>query len=183
MNKLLKHAKEKGTYFTCVTNDPHCRDFIKGLMPDFKCWAWIDHEPDTDNGSPHTHFIFQYNGSRTIQQVADRLEISPQYIQVVKRLTSFYRYMVHKDNPEKKQYSVDDIQTNHKQDFEIAINGYEKTDVNQLFTQFSSLSRGKITPLEFINSNYYDFEKMSFSQKIKIFEIINKVYHTVERVT
>lgn len=80
--RLSEHEKEKGTYFTCVTNDETCRKNIKEICKDFHSWAWIDHEPDTEDGKPHTHFLLRANGTRSVKQMADRIEISPQYIQV-----------------------------------------------------------------------------------------------------
>lgn len=174
MSKLDKHAKEHGCIFTCVTNVPECRQNIKETVIDFPSWAYIDHEPDDENGKEHTHFIFRMNGRRTVQQVADRLEISPQYVQVVHKIVGFYRYMVHKDNPEKKQYKIEDIVSNHLEDFREVIEGTQKTDVNSLFAQFQKLQSGDLTPADFIQQNYVEFNKMAFSQKIKTFEIICK---------
>lgn len=178
MSGLEKHAKEKGFIFTISTNDEKCRSEIKETVPDFKQWAWIDHQPDTEDGKEHTHFIFKMNGTRTVQQVADRCNISPQYVQVVRKVTSFYLYMLHR-TPQaikdgKKPYSVEDVHSNHIYDFKDLIE--DNHDVSKLFNQFTRLKLGLITPQEFIEKNYGDFSRMAFSQKIKTFEIICKNY-------
>lgn len=173
--KLQKHAQERGSCFTVVTNDPICRENIKQTVPDFRLWAYIDHEPDADDGKPHTHFVFTTNGSRTIQMIADKLDISPQYVQVVRRITAIYRYLVHADDPEKHQYSLADIQTNHRVDFEIALQGGSSVDARQLFLLYTKLSLGIITPEEFIEQNYVEITKMNLYQKIQTFQAIYKV--------
>lgn len=175
-SKLSKHEKERGTYFTCVTNDEVCRSAIKQVMPDFLGWAWIDHEPDDEDGKPHTHFFLRANGGRTIKNIADHLNIPPQYVQVVRRITAFRRYMVHADNPEKKQYTLDDVHTNDLYPFEVALQGNVKKDVNSLFLSFRKLSLGMLSPEEFVQQNYVEFSEMNFANQIRTFSEILKIY-------
>lgn len=175
MSGLDKHKKERGSHFTVVTNDISCRDNIKKIMPDFPAWAWIDHEPDDEEGKPHTHFMFRCNGSRNIAQVADKLDISPQYIQVVRKLTAMYRYMVHADSPEKHQYSLEDVHTNHIFDFKVALEGNQDKDIFTLFRDLRALRSGRISLSQFVEQNYIELNKMSFSQKIKTFEVLDKM--------
>lgn len=181
--KMSDHEKEKGTYFTCVTNDEECRKNIKEICKDFQSWAWIDHQPDDEDGKEHTHFLLRANGTRSVKQMADRIQISPQYVQVCRKIVAFRRYMIHKDNPEKRQYTLADIVTNSPDGFKMAIEGEEKKDINSLFRDFNLLSSGKISPEEFIQQNYFEMSKMAFSQKIKTFEILLKVYSGRARTT
>lgn len=173
--KLEKHLRETGTVFTVVTNRPELRASIKETVPDLRLWAWIDHEPDDENGSPHTHFIVSTNGTRTIKAMADKLGIQGNYVQVVKKITAMYRYLIHKDNPEKRQYSIDDIHSNHIEDIASAINGERKKDPNSLFVEYTKLSLGMMTTQEFIQSNFVEISKMNFYQKIQTFQAINKI--------
>lgn len=172
--KLNQHEKEKGTYFCVVTNDNYCRTNIKQICSDFPCFAWIDHLPDDENGSEHTHFLLRNTGTRTVKQMADRLEIPSNFVQVCRKVTAFRRYMLHADNPEKRQYSLDDIHSNRLIDFKIALEGNESKDVFSLYRDFSSLSSGDITPHEFIERNLIEIQKLTFSQKIKIFDTIHR---------
>lgn len=178
--KLDQHLKERGIYFTVVSNKPEVVANIKKTVIDYPRWAWIDHEPDDEDGKPHTHFFFRSNGSRTIKQVADKFEISGQYVQIVKRITGMMRYFVHKDNPEKKQYTLDDIQTNHIDDFKNAIEGVNKSaGVYSLFSDIRKLQMGIIDANDFIKNNYSDFSQLSFASKIKTFETILKLENAV----
>lgn len=181
--KMTDHEKEKGTFFTCVTNDDECRKNIKEICLDFQSWAWIDHEPDTEEGKPHTHFLLRSNGTRSVKQMADKIQISPQYVQVCRKVVAFRRYMIHLDNPEKKQYKLEDIHTNAEESFKLAIEGEKLKDVNSLFRDFRLLYESRITPEEFIQQNYIEMSKMAFSQKIKTFETLLKCYGRGSRTT
>lgn len=178
-SSFKKHCGERGCWFALVSNIPDQRQNMKAIAVDCQKWSFIDHEPDTDDGKPHTHFLVRFNGSRTVQQVADRFEISPQYVQKVVKLTAFMRYMMHLDNPEKKQYNVADISTNFEKEFDLAFQGNVKSlDVNSLFSLFQKVRTGQLSPSDFIQYNYIEFSKMSFAQKIKTFETLCKVAST-----
>ena len=176
--RLSTHEKEKGTYFSVVTNDNECRNAIKQICLDFQFYAYIDHEPDDDDGSPHTHFMLRANGTRSIKQMADKLGIPANYIQVIRKVTSFRRYMLHVDQPEKKQYKLEDVFTNRPIDFQVALQGNTQKDVYSLFADYNKLLSGVLTPQEFIESNFIEIQSVSFSQKIKIFESITKAYNS-----
>lgn len=178
-SKFKKHCLEKGSWFALVSNIPEQRENMKLIAVDCQKWAFIDHKPDTDEGKPHTHFLVRFNGSRTVQQVADRFEISPQYVQTIRKLTAFMRYMMHLDQEDKIKYTLDDVETNFEKEFALAEQGNAKTlDVNSLFTLFQKVRTGQISPADFIQYNYIEFSKMSFAQKIKTFETICKVANT-----
>ncbi|MBQ9018034.1 hypothetical protein IJ118_03175 [Candidatus Saccharibacteria bacterium] len=173
--KLEKHEQERGTFFCSVTHDlALAEEMIKGL-PDFTSYAYIRHEPDTEEGTPHVHFLVRNNGTRSVKQIANKLGISPQYVQVCRKVVAFRRYMLHLDNDEKIKYSIDDIHTNRISDFKAAILGNSEGDVYDLFKSFRSLSCGEKTADEFIQENYAEMSRMAFSQKIKTFEIILKI--------
>lgn len=173
--KFEKHLAERGSCFSVVTNKPELRDSIKSAMPDFRLWSWIDHEPDDENGSPHTHFVFTTNGSRSIKMIADKLQIEGNYIQIVRKVTAMYRYLIHKDNPEKLQYSIENVHSNHIEDIKLAVDGQLKKDPNSLFREYMQLATGMITPEDFIHSNYVEISKMNFYQKIQTFQSIEKI--------
>lgn len=175
--KLDEHLKEKGTFFCSVTHDLElAQDIIKAL-PDFTSWSYIKHEPDNDDGTPHYHFLVRHNGTRSVQQIADKLGISGQYVQVCRKVVAFRRYMLHLDNDDKIKYSLDDIHTNHMSDFKSAILGNNERDINDLFRDWRNLRLGVITSDEFIQLNWVEFQKSNFFQKIKILEAIDKYAH------
>lgn len=176
--KFKKHCQERGCWFALVSNIPDQRENMKAIAVDCSKWAFIDHKPDTEDGSNHTHFLVRFNGSRSVQQVADRFEISPQYVQRVNKLTAFMRYMMHLDSEDKLKYDIADIATNFSTDFELAKEGNKTLDVNSLFKLFKKVRSGDLSPEDFINFTYVEFSKMSFAQKIKTFETLCKIANT-----
>lgn len=176
--KLSDHEKEKGTYFCSVTHDLDLAQEMIKTLPDFTYWAWIRHDPDTEQGTEHYHFLVRHNGSRSVKQIADKLGISPQYVQVCRKVVAFRRYMLHLDSDDKIKYTIDDVHTSSIAGFRDAIEGNKERDVYSLFKDFRNLSTGAITPDEFIQLNFIEMSKMAFSQKIKTFDIINKTYNT-----
>lgn len=182
MSGIKQHESQTGTYFCAVTHDLTLADEIKKSILDFKSWAWVYHEPDNDDGTPHVHFLLRANGTRSIKQIADKIELPSNYIQVCLKVVAFRRYMMHLDSPDKKQYDVGDIHTNCHADFRSAKEGNEKKDVNSLFRDFRRLSSGFITPEEFIQLNYVEMSSMAFSQKIRTFETLLNIYKVKEEV-
>lgn len=172
--KMSDHEKEKGTFFCSVTHDLELAQEMIKTLPDFTYWAYIYHEPDTEEGTPHFHFLVRNNGSRSVKQIADKLGISPQYVQVCRKVVAFRRYMLHLDQEEKKKYDIADVYTNSPSAMKSAVLGNQTRDIYDLFKSFRSLSTGVITADEFIQENYVEMSQMAFSQKIKIFEILLK---------
>lgn len=173
--KLTSHEKEKGTYFCSVTHKLDLAEEMIKTLPDFTYWAYIRHEPDSEEGTPHVHFLVKHNGSRSVKQIADKLGISPQYVQVCRKVYAFRRYMLHLDEDEKIKYTIDDVHTNSLSSFREAIEGNVDRDVTELFNDYKKLSIGEITPEELVQKYYKEFSHMPFYQKIKTFEVINKM--------
>ena len=132
--KMDDHLKEKGSYFCSVTHDLALAQEMIKTMPDFTYWAYIYHDSDTDEGSPHYHFLIRHNGSRSVWQIADKLGISGQYVQVCRKVVAFRRYMLHLDSDDKKKYSIDDVFTNSRVSFQEAIAGNQDRDVYTLLS-------------------------------------------------
>lgn len=174
--KLSQHENEKGTYFCSVTHDLALAEEMKKVLPDFTNWAWIYHEPDTEEGTPHVHFLIRHNGTRSVKQIADKLGIASNYVQVCRKVVAFRRYMLHLDSDDKIKYTIDDVHSNNIADFKEAELGNQVKDVYALYRDFQKLSSGKITPDEFIQLNFVEMSKMAFSQKIKTFEILQKTF-------
>ena len=175
--KLEQHLKEKGFYFCSVTHDLDLAQEMIKVLPDFQYWAYIRHEPDSEEGTAHYHFLVHHNGTRSIHQMAEKLGISGQYIQVCRKIVAFRRYMLHLDQDEKIKYSLEDIHTNSLPSFKSAIMGNNERDINDFYKDWRSLTLGQITKEEFIQQNYIALNKLNFYQKIKTFELLDKYAH------
>lgn len=176
MSGIEKHNKETGSWFCAVTHDLSIAETVKQSILDFPSWAWIYHESDTDEGTPHVHFLIKANGTRNIKQISDKIGLESNYIQVCRKVVAFRRYMLHLDSPDKIKYTVNDVHTRCHVDFREAEEGNKKRDVYDLFNDFCRLQQGTLTPQEFIQLNYVEMEKMPFALKIKTFSIINNTY-------
>lgn len=175
--KLDEHLKEKGTFFCSVTHDLELAKSMIQVLPDFTSWAYIYHEADNDDGTPHYHFLVRNNGTRSVKQIGDKLGISGQYVQVCRKVVAFRRYMLHLDSDDKKKYTLDDVVTNHRSDFQQAINGNTTRDVADIALLWSQFKRGQISKSEFIQLNWYELQRLPFYQKIKTLELLDKYAH------
>jgi len=171
---LDDHLNEKGSWFVGVTHDLSLAENIKTSILDFPDWAWILHQPDSDDGTEHIHFMVRANGTRSIKNIADKIELPGNYIQIVKNLVGMRRYFMHLDEPDKHQYDVYDVHTNNHGLFRQAKDGNKgSSDIFKLYSDYCRLTIGSISPKQFIDEHCDEMERMPFSQKIKTFQIIN----------
>lgn len=86
------------------------------------------HDKDTDpNGEPkkpHWHIIVIYSGPTSYNVVKSLCDsLNAPIPQALEQVRGYYRYLTHKDNPEKAQYDENDITT---------INGFNIADYTEL---------------------------------------------------
>ena len=102
-----------------------------------------DVNPDNTKKKEHYHIILCYEGPTTFNNVNSLCESLNQPIpQPLEQLRGYYRYLVHKDNPEKYQYSQDLITT---------LNGFDVNNYLEL-TNDQVLSGMKVL-VQLINDN------------------------------
>jgi hypothetical protein len=72
-----------------------------------------DTNPDETEKKPHWHVIAVYGSPTTFNNVKQLSQVSLNGSNPIplERIRGYYRYLTHKDNPEKVQYSEDDIKT------------------------------------------------------------------------
>lgn len=173
----LKEPERSNTsdhIFTTCSHVPEIQEHLKQAIKTFPRWAYIDHLPDSDDGSPHTHFYLETSGSYKLKTIANRLGIDNNYVQFVDNPRTIKRYFLHLDNPEKKQYLLSDIITNIPAQFKCATIDNSDDDVMRLFADLDKLRRGSISRDEFVSLHFPEIQKMPFINKIKTYEIINK---------
>lgn len=176
---LDDHLKERGCWFVAVSHEESSRDFLKSNCEDFPFWGWIDHVPDKEVDDSdchfHTHLIFRTAGTRRIKDVADKLQIPPNFVQKCRNIRSMLRYFIHLDNPDKVQYSESDVHSNKISEFKVAWTDNSDNDVRRLFNDVKRLRSGEISLDNFVDLHYVEFQKMPFYQKIKTYEYIEKI--------
>lgn len=86
-------------------------------LSQLKTYCIIEHNKDImPNGElkpRHFHCVLTFTNNQTLKSIADILGIEPQYISKIKTTTlSAQLYLIHRNNPEKYQYSPSDVIAN-----------------------------------------------------------------------
>lgn len=107
-----------------------------------------DVDPTGELKKAHYHIILCYSGPTTFNSVNSLCDSLNQPIpQALEQVRGYYRYLTHKDNPDKYQYSDEDIQT---------LNGFSISD-------FVELSRSEVVEIKkklmqlIINLDIYEY--------------------------
>lgn len=83
-----------------------------------------DINPDNTEKKAHYHVILCYEGPTTYNNVKSLTDsLNSPIPQPLEQVRGYYRYLTHKDNPEKAQYNEDNI---------ITLNGFDIADYNEL---------------------------------------------------
>ena len=150
-----------------------------------------DLDPDGNPKKAHHHIILVYSGPTSFNVVKQLTESLKQPIpQALEQVRGYYRYLTHKDNPEKAQYSEDDIETING--FNIAdfveltkseVNAY-KRKLQELIIKLECyeycdfmdflLDSEMLTEYDIASNNTYFFEKYISSRRNKLKGAIKK---------
>ena len=84
-------------------------EILRDIKGNFKNWAYITHKPESSEKKEHTHLILSLDNPRSIESICSRLNIPINLCQRVRGLRGACRYLIHIDNEDKIQYSVDDV--------------------------------------------------------------------------
>lgn len=74
-----------------------------------KYYAYIEHQPETDEKQPHFHAFIHLDTACTEQALSKRLGIPVDKIQYVKNVRGGCRYLTHVDYPDKIQYDISSV--------------------------------------------------------------------------
>lgn len=177
MIKKAVHKQSKPSWVTgAIHNSDQFDNLILGLKESL-FWAYIFHDKDkNEDGSAkpkHIHFIAQ-NAPRSFDWWSDALGIPSNFIERVHRPRAMVRYLIHLDDPDKAQYSLDEIETNDRRYLETYFNqDTDKMNTN-LFYDIKRLRFGRITPDEFIDRYDLELRKMAFYNRFRLFNEIAK---------
>lgn len=102
-----------------------------------------DINPDNTEKKPHYHIILNYDNTTTYNNVVRFLEpFNCPIPQPLESIRGYYRYLTHKDNPEKFQYDESEI---------VCFNGFDASNFTEL-TQ-SQIENIKFEIINFIIDN------------------------------
>lgn len=107
-----------------------------------------DINPTGEPKKPHYHLVLCFSGPVTDKTVNDIMKELNQPIAIpLESVRGYYRYLVHKDNPEKYQYNEEDIKL---------FNGFDVSDVLNSFEVFNLLKEIQLIILENDIEEYSD---------------------------
>lgn len=99
----LRMIRENGYEYAAILHD---RDI------------WLETDPNFDPANhahgelkkPHYHVVLKFNIQRHRTAVAKELGIAPNYLEDCRNLNRSLSYLVHKNYPDKFQYSIDEVE-------------------------------------------------------------------------
>lgn len=149
-------------YTFALSNLDQANDIISSL-PDFPIWAYIKHDPDDENGSVHFHFYLHLAQPISISNLSEKLDIPSNMIEWVRVKTKLIQYLIHKNNPEKKQYSEDQIFTNNREYIHNFIDPKESSvNLHSEMNDYSALATGRITMSQFLDRHSDSISSLPF---------------------
>lgn len=155
-------------------------DHLKNTYPDGDPvhWGCIIHNKDIKDGQPvgdHLHVAIEFINPRSINSIADEFSIPSHMIEVTRSPRAIFRYLIHRDNPEKAQYSVSDILANFNYASYFVDKVDDKIRIAEAWNDFNELKRGEITAPEYIKRRSIYLEKLTEWQLLQFFMNTSKV--------
>lgn len=132
----------------------------------FKKFAYIRHEPESNEKKSHYHLYISLDSACTISAVSKRLGVPAQFIQHVRSERASLRYLTHVDYSEKIQYEIKDIKYSLNIERSL-LKSYSDVEseidiINNIHNFILSLkndytyNQALIELIKFVNSNFYD---------------------------
>lgn len=82
-----------------------------------------DKNPNNENKKPHYHVMVMYDGKKSIEQAKENFDkIGGVGCEIVNSTRGYARYLCHLDNPDKEQYSIQDVKSFGGADYMSIIN-------------------------------------------------------------
>lgn len=88
-------------------------EILQDIKGSFKNYAYIKHMPEEEEKKEHVHLILSLDNPRSEESLAKRLEIDKRFIGHIKSLRGSCRYLVHMDNEDKYQYSLEQVKVSN----------------------------------------------------------------------
>ena len=132
--------------------------YLKGLCCAISPYHDNDINPTGERKKPHYHIILCFTGPVTYNTVCGITdEFNATIPQPLESVVGYYRYLTHKDNPDKAQYKEEDIQL---------INGFDATQVLNSMEVFNILKNIHIMIMEKDIREYNDLLEYLMSEDL-----------------
>lgn len=159
--------KQYRNWLILLYDDTISYDFkdVLRIVKSQKNWAYIKHLPEENEKKPHYHVILSFENARTKNGLSSLLGVPSNYISEIKSFRTICRYLVHKDDDDKIQYSLDNviISDSFKRKYFKQFDDLESEEdiISNIYTYISSLGslpyhEALKSLILFINSQCYD---------------------------
>ncbi len=157
------------------------------ILHDKDTWTEEDEKknPDHKEGTykkPHYHVVLRFNQAVWSSAICKSLGIEHNYIEDVKRFDNALQYLIHYNDTDKAQYSIDEVQGNLKAKLVESINKVEKSEGEKVveLIQFIKEYDGRLTVTEFASycamNGYWSEFRRSGAIFCKMIEEHNESY-------
>lgn len=103
-------------------------DYISSNYTDY---AYIEHKPEKDETKEHTHLLIHFPNKRYLRAFANEIGVADNYIEKA-NLIPYLRYLIHFDDEEKIQYSIDQVHGPLKEKLIEILNGSSLNETEQV---------------------------------------------------
>ena len=160
----------KRNWFLTINQEASCFYELKAILVNngstFNHYAYIMHDKDNEE-QPHYHICLEYKNARTFTQVKAMFEGA--HVEEMEYKNMSYQYLIHKNDPDKYQYQIDNVMTLEKDYYTLMLNNneYDKLDTTTL--------------IEAINSGIHTYTelilKFGLNQVNMYHNLINKLFN------
>lgn len=169
--RLTSTVGTKGNvrYITITDNVPeHWDALISIAKSTYQWYAYIFH--DKDETEKHIHLLCYDKGGTTLKSHCDRFSsvVPSNFVLKVFNPRAMARYLIHKDNLEKFQYSPELVFTNSKDKFSTFLLEIE-TDVKQQYHDYVAVLRGELSVDDFMEKYRAEFASSPFYHRCNLF--------------
>lgn len=140
--------------------DENHRSVFEIIKSSYDC-AYILHDKDLKENSlnefdfkkPHYHIVLYFSNARYLTGVCKKLGIEANYVTSWDSRDKALLYLVHKNNPDKYQYSIDSVGGNLKKVLIELLSSIEMTDLESitLFRDYIFSFRGHLKLSDLLN--------------------------------
>ena len=111
LNLEEKSSKKYRHWLILLYEDSTSYDFkeVLRIIKSQKKWAYIKHIPESNEKKEHFHIILSFENATKKDTLAKKLGIPSNYIDEIKSFRTICRYLIHKDDEDKYQYSLDQV--------------------------------------------------------------------------
>lgn len=183
---------QSGRNFTISVKPMHSYEQIDRILNELKGVATvfaITHDKDTtekgEQVEPHTHYLLSYDTPRRLTTVSNLFGVAPNFVEIVKSHKAMLRYLTHKDDDDKYQYSDKEVITNGPVAYEEAVLGGSLSNheivryirEGRALDLIDTVQPGRLRLLQQIVSNDRQGEMLSYVRELR-----NEMYEMKENV-